>query len=367
MGAPYFEWKDVLRQANAKVFSCNFRLYGDISNRVMSVLRSFTSEIECYSIDEAFLRVPPHVDPMEFGRALKTTTEKWTGIPVSVGVSTTKTRTKLTNELCKKHAEFRGVLALDTRRDQQELLARVPSKDIWGIGRSYSKLLQSYGVTNALQFMELPESWVRSQLKVIGVRTQLELKGTACFDLATHHEPNKTIISSRSFGRGVTSIGELNEAVASYITIASRKLRAQHLLAGFVTTYIVTNKHKVEQQQYSNAATSGLLEASDYTPDLIERAQYNLRQIFRSGLEYKKAGIVLTGLVAKPNLQLSLIGRRDHQLQSRLMHTVDQLSHTWGDHVIQYAAAGVHKRWSMKSEQRSPNYTLKWDELVNAV
>ncbi|MCA9383347.1 Y-family DNA polymerase [Candidatus Dojkabacteria bacterium] len=366
MGAPIHKYKHLLKQNNVKTFSCNFQLYGDFSNRVMSTIKAFAEDVQVYSIDEAFINLDliHNVSHYEYAVELRNIIKQWVGIPTSIGMGPTKTLAKLTNEVAKKNEEFQGVLNYDDYSNKDELLERVEVGDIWGVGRRYAQFLNGWNIYNARQFRDMSLKWVKQNMSINGVRTVMELRGTACFPIHDAPDTRKSILTSRSFGYSVTSAKDMREAVASYVCRAAEKLREEKLAAQYVTVFIKTNKHRQNQQQYSNSYTITLNQASIYNPDLIDAALKALKKIFLDGYYYKKAGVLLTGLVPMNQVQLSFLNdTRNSDQKEKIMHVFDEINNNYGKRTIRYAATGTRKPWSMKQDMRSPRYTTKWSEL----
>ncbi|MEA3357076.1 MAG: Y-family DNA polymerase, partial [Patescibacteria group bacterium] len=248
MGIPLFKIQDLIQKHNIQVFSSNYELYGDMSHRVMQTLSQFTSKIEIYSIDEAFLDlVDVHVKDYEsYGQNIRKIVMQWTGIPVSVGIAKTKTLAKAANEFAKKNTQTNGVLDLSHSRNSKvnEILMKIPVSDIWGIGRQYSKLLQRHNIKSALDLKRADQKWIRKKMTVTGLRTVLELNGQACLNLDEIQADKKRIASTRSFGNYVESIEEMSEAVSSYVSNACEKLRSQYSLASCITVFLRSNYHR---------------------------------------------------------------------------------------------------------------------------
>lgn len=368
MGTPYFKCKGILERNGVTVFSSNYALYGDLSARVMSVLSRFCPDVEIYSIDEAFADltgVPGGADA--FSRRLRATVEAWTGIPVSVGIGPTKTLAKLANRFAKKQPRCRGVFDLTASPDPDLVLKWTKIGDVWGIGPRHAKRLQKLGVQNALDFRELRREWVKKKMTVTGLHTLLELRGMPCHDFASGPVPKKTIVSSRSFGHPVTSLGDLMEATAQYTTRAAEKLRKQRSVTSHILIFLHTNSFRLGQPQYSNAAPTPLAVATAHTPTLIKAAHSGLKRIYKEGYAFKKCGVMLSGLEPQDGRWLSLLDLPPdtHSRTAPIMDAVDRVNTRWGRDTIKFAASGINGTWQMKREMCSPRYTTTWDELLN--
>ena len=356
MGTPVFKVQEIIKRHNIKVCSSNFKLYGDLSNRVMISLQMLCDKIEPYSIDEAFISI----SCLQEGQFIRKKIMKWTGIPTSIGIGTTKTLAKAANEIAKKHPEFKGVVEITN----SEMLRLLPIEDVWGVGRQYSKLLKRLGIQTAYDLIQKPDDWIQRKLKIPGLQTVLELRGQECKKLKTESTHRKSVLSSRSFGKPVTSLKDLEEAVATYINTAARKLRSENLVTHRITTFINTGKHAYSNGYYK-AETTELLSPTNFTPDLIKAAHQNLHKIFKPGIKYKKAGVLFTNLQPENPTQLSII--TPYKNTKPLMQTIDNLNLQWGKYAIYPASTGIKKNWYMKSNMRSQEFTTNWNELPTAL
>jgi DNA polymerase V len=361
MGAPYFKIKDWAQKYNVSVFSCNFALYGDISHRVMTTLEQFTDEIEVYSIDEAFLQFPASPTLPRDVQEIRRIVRRWTRIPVSIGIASTKTLAKLANHIAKKNPTHNGVFEL--RNEEVDIyLEKIPASEVWGIGRQQTEFLRENGIRTALQLKHAPDQWVKKNLNVTGFKIVSELRGISCLPLDTVPEPKKGIISSRSFGRTITTLNELEEAVALYTTHAAEKLRKEHRAATALYVMIRTNYHN-QDKKYSKSLMRELPLASAHTPYLISQSLEILREIYKEGFNYWKAGVGFVGLVPDTEQQQNLFVKTDHHTNNRLMKAVDELNNRFGDDTVTYAVTGKKREWKMKSEFRSPRYTTVVGEV----
>jgi DNA polymerase V len=362
-GTPYFQIRDLVTRHGIVVRSSNYTLYGDLSARIMAVLGRFTPHLEVYSIDEAFLDLNgvPADRLVECGRTIRRTVLRWTGIPVSIGIGPTKTLAKVANHLAKQAPAAGGVWSLADPRDQAAVLARLDVQDIWGIGTHLAARLKRAGIATAFQLREASPNHVRRLLGVVGERTALELRGLPCLGLEELPAPAKSIIRSRSFGRPVQRLGELEEAVATHATRAAEKLRLHHRVAGALSVFVATSRFR--GTPYANLATFPLDPPTDDTARLIHAALATLRPIFREGLQYQKTGVMLGGLQPRAGLTESLFARYDRSRSEQLMATLDNINHRLGPDTLRYAASGLERPWHMRREHASPCYTTRWDEL----
>lgn len=367
MGAPYFKWKDHLKEIGARVFSANFSLYGDMSHRVMSVLSTYTPNIEIYSIDEAFLSLEHIVtEHTAYAEEIAETVQKWVGIPVSVGIGPTKTLAKLANGYVKKnkHRFPKRVFNIATAPDIDAILHRLPVSDVWGIGRAYTGFLEREGIKTVYQLKHMPDRWVEKHMTIVGLRMVHELRGISCLPLEEVRPMKKGIMSSRSFGRPVTTLTELKEAVSTYTARAAEKLRHDKAMAGIIQVMVQTNRFDKERY-YSNKSVIPLQQPSNYTPELTRYALRGLEKIYRSGERYKKAAVMLTAIVPETRTQLSLLADNTNlERKERLMQTLDSLNRMHGRRAIRFAAEGLRTQlWTGKRELQSPRYTTHWNDL----
>ena len=370
MGTPWFKMQDLARQHGILAYSSNYTLYGDMSNRVATILREFSPDIEVYSVDESFLRIETvaHVygGAVAMGHQMRSRIMQWTGLPVCSGCGPTKTLAKLANHLAKKNPEFNGVCDLHTltRRERLQWMSQIEVGEVWGVGRRIGTRLQDMGVHTVLDLRNASPKGMRAHFGVVLERTCNELRGIPCLDLADIAPPKQQIISSRSFGTPVESIGELGEAVATYVACAAEKLRRQGSAAGAVHVFVQTNPFKASDQQYSAGRLMPMSDPSDDTLELTQAAMLGLTAIFRHGYKYKKAGIMLTLISDKSKRQESLFDDLvARQKSKRLMAAMDAVNDVYGRDTVRSAASGTKKRWVMRSENRSPRYTTRWDEL----
>ncbi|MCG2749524.1 MAG: Y-family DNA polymerase [Desulfobulbaceae bacterium] len=363
MGTPYFKCAKLLAAQGVKVFSSNYALYGDISNRVMSLLRRLEPEVEVYSIDEAFLHLSGIADRSltDYGRELRQTLRRCTGIPVSIGIGPTKTLAKVAGHLAKKNESLQGVFDITTA-DVDVILGRVAVAEVWGIGRRLAQRLALCGIATALDLKNGDDGWLRKNLNITGLRTAMELRGISCLGLENCPLSRKSIASSKSFGYQVESLAELNEALATYIEQAAVQLRGQHALANSLEISLATNRFSKTAVHYSGRKVITLPEPTASSTVLIRHALPALADLYRPGLRYQKAGVMLFGLVPESFYQFNLFSPRDRK-GSALMAALDQINGKWGRCTIQHGAAGFDKPWKNRQLQKSPAYTTSWQEL----
>ncbi|MDD3632825.1 MAG: Y-family DNA polymerase [Candidatus Cloacimonetes bacterium] len=365
MGAPGFKYEGLISKNGGVLLSSNYALYGDMSARVMEVLNQFSPEVEIYSIDEAFLKLNdlPISNLAEYGQQIKHTVKKYTGIPVSVGISRSKTLAKIANHYAKHYKGYQGCLDLMDDEKIEKALKHTPVDEIWGIGRQYAKFLRQNKIESAWDLRNAPEDFILHYLTKVGYKTVLELQGYSCIDLEEAPTPKKSIVCSKSFSKQVSELSELEEAVSTYITRGAEKLRYQHSVAGFMMVFLNTNRFK-EGPQYNNFAQTRLTVPTAYTPDLIKIGLTLLRDVYLPGFEYKKAGIMFSDLIDEKDVPLNFL--EPNYLDDRrkkLIDAIDKLNRVWGRDTVFFASSGIQKDWEMKRAKLSPFYTTRWQDL----
>jgi len=366
MGEPYFKAKKIIDKNNVRVFSSNYSLYGDISQRVMETLARFASDVEIYSIDEAFLGLNgfENYELSKYCKYIRRTIKQWVGIPVSIGVSTTKTLSKIANNLAKKNKEYDGVCILKSWFDINEALKLTPIEDVWGIGRRLSVFLKKYKINTAYDFTQLDKGWIRKNMGVVGEKTFLELCGVSCIELELIPSDKKSCCVSRSFSKPVEKIDDLEESVSSYGTRVAEKIREEGLVAESMSIFVLTNYFNRKEKQYSNSIKLQLPYPTNNSIKIVKRALEGIRKIYREGYRYKKAGVILYGLT-KAKQTRGLLDY-DRENSDSIMNTLDRINERYGSSTIRLASEGVEKSWRMRRESVSPRYTTRFDDLVEA-
>ena len=370
MGDVYYKVREMLERNNVAVYSSNYALYGDLSQRVMQTLEQFSPEVEIYSIDEAFLNLDGFADLPELAARIRTTVRQWTGIPVSVGIAPTKTLAKLANNTAKKKPGYNGVCILENAAVWEPILAAFEVGDVWGIGRQYAKLLHGIGVDTALKFAQLPDTWLRKHMSVVGLRTAQELRGQPCIPLELEADLKKGITVSRSFGKRITEYADLAEALCSYVSRAGEKLRRQGLQAKHMLVFMHTSpfaKDAVKDPYYAPQTSFAMPTHTNYTPELIHYAEWALKKMYKPGYRYMKCGVMLTDLVQEGNHPGDLFDTRDDKRQSKLMTTMDQINAAMGTRTLFYAGTGVNRPWVGASSSKSPAYSTDWNSLITVL
>jgi DNA polymerase V len=367
VGTPIFQAMNLVKSNGVAILSSNYSLYGDMSTRVMDVIGTFSPEVEYYSIDEAFMQldgITSIASYAEYGRRIRETILKWTGIPVSIGIASTKTLAKIASRFAKKGLE--GVLDLTAEPDISPFLKDTGVDDVWGIGFQNGAKLRTRGISTALQLSELEDMWVRKNLGgIVGLRTVWELRGISCIPIETVRADRKQIVSSRSFGTPVEDFDALAEALSDYVARAAVKLRQQKSLVSVMQVFLATNRFKKNEKQYNNAVTRRLSNPASYTPELITITVDLLRKIYRQGYRYKKTGVVFTELMRESDRE-SLLFRDTGRIEREksLMRTIDSLNAHYGRQALSIGGKGRAERWAMRRRYLSRRYTTDWDELL---
>ncbi len=372
MAGPYFMAKPLIEKHDVAVFSSNYNLYGDLSWRVMETLRILVGKknVEVYSVDEAFLDLsifsPEEIPAIAMQIRMKV--EEWTGIKVSVGVAPTKVLAKLANRLAKKNKGRTGcVTVLDTDDKIIEALRATPVGDIWGVGGRYAqKLKEDWSIYDALQLRNVSEEFARTHLGgVVGVRLVKELRGEVSKDMEEELVTKKMIATTRMFGSPVTDINDIREAVATYTSRAAEKLRRQHSAAKVISVFVVAKgeDHNVNFRGATHGDSITLPSATSFTNELIKPAVGLVDKLFEKGKFYKKAGVMLSGIVPDTSIQGNLFFPETKNCERKLMDMIDNVNFSQRDDVLKFATSGTTRDWKMRQELRSPRYTTRWDEL----
>ena len=375
MGQPWFQLKDLARKHGIIAYSSNYALYADMSNRVMSILSMFSPEQEIYSIDECFLNLTgfKRCNHSGYGQRIRQRIKQWTGLPVCVGIGSTKTLAKLANHIAKKNQEFNGVCDLNgfSCEQQDQWFNRIDVGEVWGVGRRLAPKLHDMGIRTVLDLKQSDPARMRSHFSVVMEKMIREINGTSCIELEEMHQPKKQILSSRSFGIPVSDLPSLEESVSLYVSRAAEKLRRQQSHAGVVYVYIRTSPFNPRQKHYANGISLPLSTPSDSTIILTKAALWGLRKIYRRGYCYQKAGVMLSELMPRRYRQLDLFGpvstAEADKKSTQMMSVIDQINARMGRGTIKLASEGFKQPWKMKQGNKSPNYTTNWEELICVV
>ncbi|MDB5209743.1 MAG: DNA-directed polymerase [Sediminibacterium sp.] len=371
MAGPYFKAMPMIIKHKVATFSSNYHLYGDLSWRVMETLRILApGRVEVYSVDEAFVDLS-HIskeDLAAFSMHLRETVEQWTGIKVSVGVAPTKVLSKVANRLSKKHKEKTDcVLVLDTPRKIEQALQRTPVEDVWGVGYQYAEKLYRMDIKTAYDLSIKDAAWAHKNLGgVTGARLIRELKGVESIQMMDELVNKKMIATTRMFGSPVNELKDIKEAVATYTSRAAEKLRRQHSAANTISVFVVPKEqsHNTRFRHGPTVSSHIILPlATSLTNELIKPAVALVDRLYEEGTFYKKAGVMLSGIVPDSSIQGSLFAEPAENKSRMLMSMIDNVNFAMRDDVLKFASSGTSRDWKMRQEHRSPRYTTRWDEL----
>lgn len=370
MGAPAFECEALFKKYNVQVYSSNFSLYGDMSARVMQLLAQEASDIEVYSVDEAFLHIVDYgyeQDDAYYASRAQEIIKKikqCTGIPVSIGIAQTKTLAKIANKIAKKNNYLGGYFDITSYPNSDMVLQKISVADIWGVGRRYARMLINNNITTAYQLKSASDEWIKSKMTINGLKMVYELRGIPCYKIDEMVATNKSFVVSRSFGKSITNKLHLECAVSGHAANAARKLRKQGLIASHITVFVLVRMYQDTQRLYESASYS-LSEHSSYTPDIINGAKICVDALYKPGIIYKKIGIILNNIVPAASRQLTINEKSiDREKQNDAMHAIDLITARWGYDKLTFAAEGFDRPWSAKKEKKSAHFTTSWHELL---
>ncbi len=363
MGAPAFQYQETFRVYGVEVFSANFPLYGDMSRRVMSILSNYTPKQEIYSIDECFLDLEGmNIDLREYGEKMKNQVVQWTGMPISVGIAPTKALAKAANRIAKKFPkQTGGVHVIDSEELRLKALRWLSIGDVWGIGRRNAAKLITIGVENALQFCQLPESWVMANMTIVGLNLQRDLKGKRSIEFEIE-EKRKSISTTRTFEADYNTFDQLKERIVTFTALSADKLRRQNSLCTRITLFIQTNAYKDTESQYANKVEVRLPFPTSSTLELVDFAVSGLKEIFRPHYHYKRAGVTLHHFVDAGQYQLSLF-YNSNPSHKPLMEAIDRINHKTQSNVVRLGSMDK-ETFKMRQERLSPGYTTDIDGVI---
>lgn len=365
-GIPIFQVKDLIKKHNVAVFSSNFSLYGDISDRIMQILAEKTGDIDIYSIDEAFFSIDQfnkntlHEELVQ----LRSFIYKGVGIPVSIGAGPTRTLSKVASHFAKRFPGYKGVCIIDSDKKIQKALKLFPINDVWGIGWKFAKKLEYHGIITASGYVELSESWIRREFKKAGVQIWKELKGIPCKEIEELPEKQE-ICTSRSFKDMINNYQLLAESVANFTASCAMRLRKQHSVCQSMIVFILSNRRREDLEQYYNSKQITFSVPTDSTMELIEYALTALKSIYRPEIMYKKSGVILTGICKNTGIQQNLFDNTDRCKLGRLTKAMDSINNIHGSDSIHFAIQSMSKDdWKIAKEHRSPCYTTNIKDVL---
>ena len=366
MGEPLFKAKKTIERYKVKVFSSNYTLYGSMSNRVMKILELSFPNIEIYSIDEAFMDISSLKKIYNYSNYASKVREiilKWTGIPVSIGIGETKTLAKIANHIVKNNPRIKGVFDITKIKNKEKILKTIKVEKIWGIGKRLSKFLIKNNINNAYELAKQDNRWVRKNMNLLGLKTKMELNGISCYELEDGYKLRKSCCVSRSFGKKVSSLKDMQEAVSTYIARAAEKIRSESLVANNINLYIRTNPfNNNPREYYSNSISVSLNYPTNNSIQIVKTAVEGIKNIYRKGYKYKKAGIILHEL----SDEFSTKGLLDYnrEISDALMRSMDNINNRYGSSTLQLASEGIKKNWRLQREKISPCYTTNFKDLM---
>lgn len=357
--------KHLVQTHGLQIFSTNPALYRNLSRRVMQTLAHFCPLVEVYSVDEAFLDLTGFstCNLVDYGQQMRQTVKQWTGIPVSIGIAPTKTLAKVANHMAKADPSTQGVVDLTGRADRDAVLSRVDVGQVWGIGRQTAEKLRSRGITTALHLQAADQDWIRKTFSVITLRTVLELGGMSCLPVESVADPKQGMMVSRCFGRPVTALSEMKEAVATHTSRLAEKLRQEGLETRLLIIAMRTNRFATHTAQYEVSHEVKLAVPTNHTDQLLLQALKATEAIFKPGFQYYKAAVSAPALVEADCLQTNLFEQPASSKSQQLMQALDQINHHMGAGSIQYGAVGLKQDWQTRVGYPSQRYTTQWDEL----
>lgn len=366
MGAVPHLAPHIFKTHDVKMFSSNYTLYGDMSDRVMQTLSSFVPAMEMYSIDEAFLDMSElaYTDLLQLGMKIRNTVLSATGIPTCVGIARTKALAKMANRYAKKNFKETGVFWAANKKLENEMLAQTEVGDVWGIGRQHSLMLLHHNIKTAIQFASAPQDFVRSKMSVVGLRLQNELKGTNAIKWEEEPAPKKNICTSRSFGVLTNDKNFIAEAMSNFAANCALKLRQQRSAAKEISIFINTNPHRTQDRQYSRRLNVQMEYASNSTPVLIKYALKALDIIFRAEYNYMKCGVEVNGLVPESVLQLNIFSEAETEKQKKVNAVLDKVNMSLGKEIVRYGIQGFSKRYKARANLLSPRYTTRINDII---
>ena len=363
MGEPAFKKREVFERNKIKTFSTNFILYGDMSKRVMSILRNNSKEIEIYSIDEAFLECY-NEDLNTYGVNLRKKVKQWTGIPVSVGIAETKVLAKIANHIAKKYRKS-GVFILDSKEIIEKALKFTAIEEIWGIGRNHARRFKEYGINTAYDLTCIEESWIKRKFSIVVLRIAKELKGIKCLDIESQHKTKKNICTSRSFGNPTSDYNTIKAAISTFAVRCCEKLRKQKTSTSELRIFIYTNPFNPKHKQYYGTKKIKLERATNDNQIIVQEVIKGLQKIYKKGYIYKKAGVIVSNITQENQVQLNLFDQiRNREKYTKISKVIDRINSSMGRDKLRIATQGFDRKWKMKQEQLSQCYTTRIDEIL---
>jgi DNA polymerase V len=366
MGAPAFKYKQFFKEYNIEVFSSNYPLYGDMSSRVMSILRQFSPDVEVYSIDEAFLALNTieNVSFNKLGHEMRKRILQWTGLPTCVGIAPTKALTKIANKIARKFPkETGGTFVIDSDEKRIKALKWTKIKDVWGIGSQLQKRLTQQNIKTAYDFTQLSDAWVKNNFSITELNLKKDLEGIKTLGLEDDHPIKKSIATTRSFENTYTDINDIKERVATFANSCAEKLRKQNSNCNILLVLLQGSRFEETSQPYKNSVTIVLPHSTNSTLTIVKHAIKAIDALYKKGIKYKRAGVIVTGLVPTDNHQLDMFARENPKHQP-LMKAIDDLNNKYGDQKLKLANQDLGKTWKMRQEHLSKQYTTQFNQIL---
>jgi DNA polymerase V len=369
MGAPFFKIKEIIKEKNVTVFSSNYALYGDLSNRVMAILHQFTPNVEIYSIDEAFLNFDglPIPNYQDYGLQIKKRTQKWVGIPVCIGFAPTKALSKVANKIAKKFQDrTSGVYVIDTDEKRIKALKWTKIEDVWGIGYRTTKKAKLRNITTAYDFIDPQhENWIKKEMGVIGLRLKYELEGKSVLDLEPIIDQKKSIAITRSFPKQISDFDSLRERIATFASVCAEKLRKQNSCCHTIIVMLVIDKHTIRTSKYYFNMAVTLPYVTNSTLTISATAIEILKNLYvgYENIKFKKAGVIVTELIHENKKQLQLF-EEENPKHAALMKAMDHLNTKIGDTKVKLATQNLSLTWNMNQNHLSPRYTTNFKDIL---
>lgn len=365
MGAPIFKWEQFCKENKITVVSSNYPLYGDMSSRVMTILKQFTPDVEVYSIDEAFLQFKgyDYFNYDELATQMRRRVLKWTGIPTCVGIAPTKALSKVANKIARKFPQkTKGVYVIDSEEKRIKALKWIKIEDVWGVGWRLSKRLQAKGCKTAFDFVELPSDWVKKEFSITEWKLQQDLKGHSEIQLEWH-QPKKAIATTRSFEYTYSDLENLKERVSTFATSCAEKLRKQESSCYMILVMLSSDSHKKDLPQHRASTAVTLAYPTDSSIIIANQAVKALERIYKEGIKYKRAGVIVTGLVPNNNYQIDLF-EHENPKHKPLMKAMDYLNEKYGEYKLKIGNQDMERTWKMRQERLTPRYTTNINDVI---
>jgi DNA polymerase V len=365
MGAVAYQYEKFFIENNVSVFSANFSLYGDMSNRVMNILHEYTPELEVYSIDEAFLKLTgfEYFDLHQYGLEIQQRIRKWTGISTCIGIAPTKALAKAANRIAKKYPQHtNNSYVIDSEEKRIKALKWLKIEDVWGIGRKHSIRLKEVGIKTAYDFTKLNDAWVRRNLSIIELRLKHDLQGIPTLDLEDI-QPRKNIATTRSFEHNLMNFNDIKERITTFAVSCAEKIRRQNSCCSSIMVFIRTNSHRNDLQQYNNSVVIKLPFPTNSSIEIAKFACDGFERIYRKGYQYKKAGVIIMDFKPQDEIQFNLF-ENSNPKHHPLMIAIDKINSLFGQQKIKLASQDQKRVWKMKQERLSPRYTTRLSDII---